>query len=67
MTDAAIVTERFRRLNYGRLEIEITVDDSKAYTKPWTIKLNQSLVLDTELLDFICNENEKDAPRLSSK
>ena len=38
LTDAAKVTEKFRRLNYGTLEIELTVDDSKAYTKPWSIK-----------------------------
>ena len=64
MTDAAKMTERFRRVNYGKLEIEITVDDPKAYTAPWTVKLNHLIVLDTELLDYICLENEKDAPRL---
>ena len=60
ITDAAKVTERFRRVNYGRMEVEVTVDDPKAYTKPWTIKLNQLLQLDTDLLDYICLENEKD-------
>ncbi len=60
ITDAAKVTERFRRVNYGRLEVEVTVDDPKAYTKPWTIKLSQLLQLDTDLLDYICLENEKD-------
>jgi hypothetical protein len=67
MTDAAKITERFRRVNFGHMEIELTVDDPKAYTKPWTVKLNQVIKLDTDLLDFVCNENEKDAPRLSSK
>jgi len=67
MTDAAKVTERFRRVNYGKLEIEVTVDDAKAYTRPWTIKLNQFLVLDMELLDYICLENERDIPRLVGK
>jgi hypothetical protein len=61
MTDAAKVTERFRRTNYGKLEIEITVDDPKAYTAPWTVKLNHSLIPDTELLGYSCLENEKDA------
>ena len=42
LTDAARVTERFRRVNYGTLEIELTVDDPKAYTKPWTIKVTQN-------------------------
>jgi hypothetical protein len=60
ITDAAKVTERFHRVNYGRIEVEVTVDDPKAYTKPWTIKLNQVLQLDTDLLDYICLENEKD-------
>jgi hypothetical protein len=60
LTSAAKVTEKFRRPSFGKLEIEITVDDSKAYTKPWTVKLNQPLVADTELLDYICQENERD-------
>lgn len=67
MTDAAKITERFRRLNFGQMDIEITVDDPKAYTKPWTITLHQEIKLDTDLLDFICSENEKDASHLSSK
>lgn len=64
MTDAANVVERFRRTNYGNMQIEMTVDDPKAYTKPWTVKLNQYIVLNTELLDFICLENEKDVAHL---
>ena len=67
MTSAAKVTERFRRPNCGSLEIEITVDDPKAYTAPWTIKLHQPLVLDSELLDYVCLENEKDAPHMVGK
>jgi hypothetical protein len=64
MTDAARVTERFRRVNYGRLEVAVTVDDPKAYTRPWTVTLNQRIVLDTELLDYHCLDNEKDARHL---
>ena len=67
MTDAAKLTERFRRVNYGQMEIEVTVDDPKAYTAPWTITLHQLIQLDTELLDYICLENEKDIPRLVGK
>jgi hypothetical protein len=67
LTDAARVTERFRRVNYGTLQIEITVDDPKAYTKPWTIQVKQIIAPDTELLDYICLENEKDAAHLSGK
>ena len=64
MTDAARITEKFRRVNYGRLEIEVTVDDAKAYTKPWTVTLNQTILPDTDLLEYHCNENEKDRVHL---
>ena len=67
LTDAAKVVERFRRVNFGRLEIELTVDDPRAYTAPWTITLKQFLVPDTELLDYSCLENEKDLPHLVGK
>ena len=53
------MTERFKRPNYGRLEIEFTVDDPKAYTKPWAVTFKQAIMPDTELLDEICLENEK--------
>jgi len=43
------------------------VDDLKAYTHPWTVKLNQFLKADTDLLDFYCVENEKDGPHLVGK
>ena len=59
LTDAAKWTERFRRVNFGTLEIEITVDDPKAYTKPWTVTVKQRIMLDTELIEFICLEHEK--------
>ena len=67
MTDAAKITERFHRVNYGRLEIELTVDDPKAYTHPWTITLNQIILLDTELLDYYCLDNERDATHMVGK
>jgi hypothetical protein len=64
LTDAGKLTERFRRVNFGHMEIEITVDDPKAYTKPWTVTLNHTIRLDTDLLDFVCVENEKDTRHL---
>jgi hypothetical protein len=67
LTESARITERFRRVNYGKLEIRLTVDDSKAYTAPWTVTLNQFIVLDTELLDYVCQENEKDVAHYSGK
>ena len=57
VTTAARITERFRRLNYGTLEIEITVNDPKTFTKPFTVKLNQRLMPDAELIEFVCAEN----------
>jgi hypothetical protein len=60
LTDAAKITERFRRVNFGTMEIEVTVDDPKAYTRPWTFKLTHRIVLDADLIDYICTENERD-------
>jgi hypothetical protein len=67
MTAAAKVTERFRRVNYGRLEIDVTVDDLKAYTQPWTVTLTQQIVLDTDLLDYHCMDNERDRAHMVGK
>ena len=67
ITTAGKITERFRRLNYGTLEIEITVDDPKAFTKPWTVKLSQRLMPDTELIEFVCQENNRSVPHLVGK
>ena len=67
MTDAAKVTERFRRPNYGTVEIDVTIDDPKAYTKPWTVRVNQRVVLDGELIEFICLENQQFETYLSKQ
>ena len=66
-TGALKMTERFHRVNFGRMEIDVTVDDLKAYTRPWDVKLMQTLALDTDLLDYICLENEKDRAHMSDK
>jgi hypothetical protein len=65
LTDAAKVRERIKRLDYGHMQIVVTVDDPKAYTKPFTVTLKERLVLDTELVDEICLENEKSYERIS--
>jgi hypothetical protein len=53
------VTERFRRVSYGHLDIEFTVDDPKAYTRPFTVRITQRIVSDgSELIEFICHENQ---------
>ena len=67
LTESGKMIERFRRPNYGSLEIEVTVDDPKAYTKPFTVKVSQRIMPDTELIEFICQENEKSVPHLVGK
>jgi hypothetical protein len=59
LTEKAKVREEIKRPDFGHLEIRVTVDDPKAYTKPWTVTLKQRIVVDTELIDEICLENEK--------
>ncbi len=59
LTQAAKVREQIRRPDFGHLEIQVTVDDPKAYTKPWAVKLKERIVVDTELVDEICLENEQ--------
>jgi hypothetical protein len=67
LTEAARIIERFRRVNFGQLEIDLTVNDPKAYTRPWRVTLKQTLVVDTELLDYVCLENEKDTQHFAAK
>jgi hypothetical protein len=67
LTESAKILERFRRVDFGHLDIQVTIDDPKAYTKPWTVTVHQRIMLDTDLIEFICQENERDAPHLSDK
>jgi hypothetical protein len=62
-SDAVHVIERFRRRDAGHLEIEVTIDDPKAYTKPITYTQRQTLLPDEDLLEYFCSENEKDVAR----
>lgn len=64
LTEEAKVREEIRRLDYGHLEIKITVDDPKAYTKPWSVTLRQRIVVDGELIDEVCLENEQFVTRM---
>ena len=59
VTNAGKVRERIRRPDFGHLEIDVTVDDPKAYTRPWTVTLRQQFAPDTELIDEICAEGER--------
>jgi len=64
MSDAGKMTEKFRRPNFGTLDIELTIDDPKVYTRPFTVNLTQNLEADTELVDEFCLEGENDYGRL---
>ena len=59
LSDAAKITERIRRVSFGRMEIDITVDDMKLYTRPWAVRVNQRIMPDQELIEFICLENQR--------
>jgi hypothetical protein len=58
-SDQVKFTERFRRPTFGKLEIDLTIEDAKAYTKPFTVRINQQLMVGDELIEFICNENQQ--------
>ena len=59
-TDALRLTERFRRVNFGNLQIDVTIDDSKAYTRPFTVRVEQQVLANgAQMIEFVCHENQK--------
>jgi hypothetical protein len=66
-SEALHLTERFHRLDFGDMELQLTIDDAKTYTRPFTIKLKQRLVPDSDLLESFCAENEKDSHHTADK
>lgn len=66
-SDALHMTERFHRLDFGHMEIRMTIDDPKTFTRPFTVLLKQRLVPDSDLLESFCAENEKDSHHIDSK
>ena len=66
-SEALHVTERFRRRDFGHMDLDVTIDDPKTYTKPFTYKINLLLLPDTDLLESFCVENEKDAAHVPKK
>jgi hypothetical protein len=64
VTESAKIREEITRPDFGHLEIKVTVDDPKAYTKPWTVTLRQRIVVDAELIDEVCLENEQFVERM---
>ena len=67
LTAEGKIIERFRRPNLGTLEIDVTIDDPKAYTKPWTVRVNQRLLPDADLMEFVCLENNQFDPATGSR
>jgi hypothetical protein len=60
ITESARVTERLKRINFGVMQIEIKVDDPKAYTKPWSVTIEMAYQADTPMIEEICMDNEQD-------
>lgn len=67
LTSDGKITERFRRPTVGTLEIDVTIDDPKAYTRPWTVRVNQRLLPDADLIEFVCLENNQFDPTTGSR
>jgi len=67
LTGTGKMTERFRRPNYGTLQIDVTIEDPKVYTKPYTVRVNHRIMPDTDLIEFICSENDRSGPHLVGK
>ncbi|MGP0071566.1 MAG: hypothetical protein ACLPWF_06490 [Bryobacteraceae bacterium] len=65
--EALHLTERFHRLDFGHLEVRLTIDDPETYTKPFTVVLKQRLIPDSDLLEAFCAENEKDVTHITGK
>jgi hypothetical protein len=65
-TAAMRLTERYRRIDFGHLEIQVTVDDPAAYVEPWTATIVAELVPDDELIEYVCQENERDRETLDA-
>jgi hypothetical protein len=59
-SEALHVTERFRRRDFGHLDVQVTIDDPKVYTKPFSVKFTELLLPDSDVTEYFCAENERD-------
>jgi hypothetical protein len=66
-TEDLRIVERFTRRDFGHIDLQMTFTDPKAYARPWTVGIKAEFVPDTEMLEYVCNENEKDHARLVGK
>ena len=60
-SEAMRITERYRRRDFGHMDLEISFDDPKYYTRPFGFKTTLNLIADSDVLEYICTENEKDS------
>ncbi len=66
-SEALHVMERFHRRDFGHLDVEITIDDPKVYTKSFSVKFTELLQPDSDVTEYFCNENEKDRSHIGEK
>lgn len=66
-TESLRVVERFTRPTIGNINIDVTLEDPMAYSKPWSVRLTWKLIPDTDLIESICEENSKDLPHMVGK
>jgi hypothetical protein len=61
------LTERYSRRDFGHMELQLTLEDPKVYARPWTVRIPMELAVDLEMLEYVCQENEKDRRRMDAK
>ena len=67
VSDSLRVEERFRRRDFGHMDLQITITDPKNYTRPITFKVTQLLLPDSDIFEYYCNENEKDRQHMPNR
>lgn len=65
-TEAMRSIETFRRTSFGHMDLEVTIDDPKAYKWPWSVRIPLMLMADTEMIEDVC-ENELDAKHITAR
>jgi hypothetical protein len=66
-SEALHVTERFHRRDFGHLDVEVTIDDPKVYTRSFSVKFTELLLPDSDVTEYFCSENEKDRSHIGGK
>ena len=61
------IQERFHRRDYGHMDLSVTIDDPKMYTKPFTIRVTEVLIPDSDVIETVCNEGEKDRGHMGKR